>query len=127
MIKVSFCAYFANMRGVNFYQSESGKYPVKEFLDSLTGKQANKITWVLELFEDTSIVPKQYFKKLKGTDGIWEIRIIFSGDILRLLGFFETNGNFIITNGFVKKTQKTPLNEIKIAEERKRNYYERKK
>jgi len=113
------------MREVNFYQSESGKYPVKEFLDSLTGKQVKKITWVLELFEDTSIVPKQYFKKLISTDDIWEIRVIFSSDIFRLLGFFESNGNFIITNGFVKKTQKTPLNEIKIAEERKR-IYERK-
>lgn len=115
------------MREVNFYQSESGKYPAKEFLDSLTGKQANKITWVLEFFEETSIVPTQYFKKLKGADEIWEIRIIFSGDIFRLLGFFETDGNFILTNGFVKKTQKTPLNEIALAEERKRNYYERKK
>ena len=82
------------MRGVNFYQSESGKYPVKEFLDSLTGKQANKITWVLEFFEETSIVPKQYFKKLKGTDGIWKIRIIFSGDILRLLGFCRDKWKF---------------------------------
>ncbi len=115
------------MHEVNFYQSKSGKYPIKEFLDSLPGKQAKKITWVLELFEDSSIVPKQYFRKLSGTDDIWEIRIIFSGNIFRLLGFFESNGNFIITNGFRKKTQKTPLNEIKIAEERKINYYERKK
>jgi phage-related protein len=114
------------MREVNFYQSESGKYPVKEFLDSLTGKQVKKITWVLELVEDIPIIPKQYFKKLLSTDDIWEIRIIYSGNIFRLLGFFESNGNFIITNGFVKKTQKTPMNEIKIAEERKRNYYERK-
>ena len=115
------------MREVNFYQTEAGKYPAKEFLDSLAGKQAKKITWVLELFEDTAIVPKQYFKKIISSEDIWEIRIIFSGDIFRLLGFFETKGNFIITNGFMKKTQKTPLNEIKVAEERKRNYYERKK
>ena len=115
------------MREVNFYQSDSGKFPAKEFLDSLTGKQAQKITWVLQLFEETSIVPKQYFKKLTGTDNIWEVRITFAGDIFRLLGFFESNGNFIMTNGFIKKTQKTPLTEIKTAEERKRNYYERKK
>jgi phage-related protein len=115
------------MREVNFYQSESGKYPAKEFLDSLTGKQVKKITWALELFEDTSIMPKQYFKKLVGTADIWEIRVIFSSDIFRLLGFFEFNGNFIITNGFVKKTQKTPVTEIKIAEERKKDYNERKR
>lgn len=74
-----------------------------------------------------SVVPKQYFKKLKNTDGIWEIRIIFSGDIFRIFGFFENKNNFILTNGFIKKSQKTPQSEIILAEERKRNYYERKK
>ena len=115
------------MPEVNFYQSESGKYPVVEFLESLSGKQAQKIAWVLELFEELSVVPKNYFKKLKNTEDIWEIRIIFSGNIFRILGFFENNNNFVLTNGFIKKSQKTPQSEIKMAEERKRNYYERKK
>ena len=114
------------MPEINFFQSETGKYPVIEFLDSLRGKRAQKIAWVLELFEDLSIVPKQYFKKLKNTDEIWEIRITFAGDIFRILGFFENNNTFILTNGFIKKYQKTPRNEIKLAEERKRNYYKRK-
>lgn len=115
------------MREVNFYQLESGKFPAKEFLDTLTGKQAQKVTWVLQLFEETSIAPKQYIKKLTGTDNIWEVRIIFAGEIFRLLGFFDSGKNFIITNGFKKKSMKTPQNEIKTAEERKRNYFERKK
>ena len=115
------------MRVINIYRSESGKYPAKDFLDSLNGKQAQKIVWVLELFEELSIVPKQYFKKLKNTNDIWEIRVLFSGDIFRMLGFFESSGNFILTNGFVKKSQKTPQSEIKTAEDRKRNYCERKK
>ncbi|MBZ0183619.1 MAG: type II toxin-antitoxin system RelE/ParE family toxin [Melioribacteraceae bacterium] len=105
---------------------ESGKNPVIEFFDSLNGKQVQKITWVLELFEEMSVVPKQYFKKLKNTDDIWEIRITFSGDIFRILGFFESNNNFVLTNGFIKKSQKTPQSEINLAEERKRNYFERK-
>ncbi|MCK9426255.1 MAG: type II toxin-antitoxin system RelE/ParE family toxin [Ignavibacteriaceae bacterium] len=115
------------MPEVNFYESKSGKQPIVDFLNSLTGKQAQKIAWVLQLFEEKNIVPKQYFKKLKSTDDIWEIRIIYSGDIFRILGFFESNNIFILTNGFIKKTQKTPFNEIKIAEERKREYIERKK
>lgn len=114
------------MPEMNFYQAESGKYPVMDFLDSLNGKQTQKIAWVLELFEEMSIVPKQYFKKLKNTENIWEIRIIFSGDIFRLLGFLDVNNNFVLTNGFIKKSQKTPQSEINLAEERKRNYYERK-
>jgi len=36
------------------------------------------------------------------------------------------NNCFILTNGFIKKTQKTPQSEINLAEERNRNYYERK-
>ena len=115
------------MREINFYETESGKSPVIDFLNSLTGKQAQKITWVLELVEETSIIPKQYFKKLINTEDIWEVRITFAGDIFRLLGFFEEDGNFIITNGFAKKTQNTPQKEIKLAEDRRRNYYERKK
>lgn len=115
------------MPEVNFYKLESGKNPVIEFFDSLNGKQVQKITWVLELFEEMSVVPKQYFKKLKNTDDIWEIRITFSGDIFRILGFFESNNNFVLTNGFIKKSQKTPQSEINLAEERKRNYFERKK
>ena len=114
------------MPEVNFYKLESGKNPVIEFFDSLNGKQVQKITWVLELFEEISVVPKQYFKKLKNTDDIWEIKITFSGDIFRILGFFESNNNFVLTNGFVKKSQKTPQSEINLAEERKRNYFERK-
>lgn len=58
------------MPEVNFFQSESGKYPVIDFLDSLSGKQTQKIAWVLELFEEMTIVPKQYFKKLKNTEDI---------------------------------------------------------
>ncbi|MBU2447312.1 MAG: type II toxin-antitoxin system RelE/ParE family toxin [Bacteroidetes bacterium] len=82
---------------------------------------------MLELFEDSNIVARQYFKKLKNTNDIWEIRIIHSGDIFKILGFFESQNVFVLTNGFVKKTQKIPLSEIRIAEERKRDYYERKK
>lgn len=107
------------MPEVNFYKLDSGKNPVIEFFDSLNGKQVQKITWVLELFEEMSVVPKQYFKKLKNTDDIWEIRITFSGDIFRILGFFESNNNFVLTNGFIKKSQKTPQSEINLAEKEK--------
>ena len=114
------------MREVNFYKSSSGKSPIIDFLDSLSGKQAQKITWVLEIIEESRIVPKQYFKKLINTDNIWEVRVISSSNIFRLLGFFDGNNLVILTNGFVKKTQKTPKNEIKLAEKRKKDYLERK-
>lgn len=59
------------MREVNFYTTSSGKFPITDFLDSLSGKQVQKITWVLEIIEEFDIVPKQYFKKLENTDDIW--------------------------------------------------------
>ena len=115
------------MREVIFYKTASGKCPVEEFLDSLTGKQADKVTWTLSLVEELQIVPKQYFKKLIGTDDIWEVRVELGNDIFRLLGFFDSGCIVILTNGFAKKTQKTPPNEIVVAEERKRDYLTRKK
>lgn len=103
------------MREINFYKNNSGKSPVIEFLNSITGKQAQKITWVLDIIESSHIVPKQYFKKLVNTDDIWEIRI----------GFFDGNNLIILTNGFLKKSKKTPKHEIKMAERRKKDYLNR--
>lgn len=114
-----------NMPEINFFFSKNGKSPVTEFLNSLTGKQLQKITWVLEYFEETNIIPKQYFKKLTNSDNIWEIRTIYAGNIFRLLGFFDMENVFVITNGFIKKTQKTPEKEIRIAEKRKLEYLKR--
>lgn len=73
------------------------------------------------------MVPKQYFKKLDGTDDIWEVRTEFGSDTFRLLGFFDMGSLVILTNGFAKKTQKTPPNEIALAERRKSEYLSRTK
>ena len=70
--------------------------------------------------------PIQYFKKLVNTDEIWEVRIRIAGDILRILGFFDTEEFVVLTNGFTKKTQKTPQREIELAESRKKDYLRRK-
>ena len=62
-------------RIVVFYRTSDGKCPVEDFLESLPGKVAQKIVWVLKLLEDLDVVPSLYFKKLIGTDEIWECRI----------------------------------------------------
>ena len=95
---------------------------VEAFIDRLTDKQAQKVVWVLKLIEDLNVIPAQYWKKLTNTDGIWEARIQFGGNIFRILGF-EDDGHFVVlTNGFTKKTQKTPKREIELAEQRKKTY-----
>jgi len=96
------------VRKVDFYRLPNSNSPVEAFLDTLTGKQAQKILWVLQLIEELETIPRQYFKKLVDNEGIWEARIQFGGDIFRLLGFFDGDTLLILTNGFAKKTQKTP-------------------
>lgn len=110
------------MRAIIFYKTQNGGCPVEEFLDSLAAKQARKVTWVLNLVETLDMVPIQYFKKLEGTADIWEVRVDFGSDTFRLLGFMDRGNLVILTNGFAKKTQKTPTAEIKLAEQRKTDY-----
>jgi phage-related protein len=115
------------MRTVNFYRFLNGNSPIEEFLDSLAGKQAQKVLWVLQLIEELDVIPRQYFKKLIDSEGIWEVRIQFGNDIFRLLGFFDGGVLLILTNGFAKKTQKTPPQEIALAVRRKEEYLARRK
>ena len=115
------------MRTVEFYRLSNGNSPVEEFLDSLTGKQAQKVLWVLQLVEELDIVPRQYFKKLVDSEGIWEVRVQFGNDIFRLLSFFDGGSLLILTNGFAKKTQKTPPQEIALAIHRKNKYLARRR
>ena len=113
------------MREIHFYRTESGLCPVEEFLDSLSAKQAKKVVWVLQLIEEIDIVPAQYFKKLVSTDDIWEVRIQVGNNIFRILGFLDDDRLVVLNHAFQKKTQKTPKKEIKIAQERKKDYLSR--
>jgi phage-related protein len=74
------------------------------------------------LIEELDIVPKEYFKKLTGTDDLWEVRIQSGNNIFRILGFFDGKNLVILNHAFIKKSQKTPRKEIKIAEKRKHDY-----
>jgi phage-related protein len=115
------------VREIIFYKAKNGSSPIEEFLDSLPVKQAKKITWVLQLIEMLDSIPIQYFKKLDGTEDIWEVRVDFGNDAFRLLGFFDEGNLVILTNGFAKKTRKTPISEISLAERRKTDYQSRKR
>ena len=80
---------------------------------------------MLNLIEEQERVSTVYFKKLISTDDIWEVRVQSGNNIFRLLGFLDGNELVILTHAFQKKTQKTPRNEIKIAEKRKKDYLNR--
>ena len=114
------------MREIIFYRTQTNECPIEQFLDSLNSKQAQKVTWVLQLIEELELIPATYFKKLTNTDDLWEIRVQQGNNIFRLLGFFDAENFVVLTNGFQKKTQKTPQSEILLSEQRKKDYLIRK-
>ena len=61
-------------------------------------------------------------EKMAATDDLWEVRVIFAGNIFRLLGWMEGTDKLVLAHGFTKKTEKTPLQEIQITETRKKIY-----
>ena len=75
------------------------------------------------LQEKGNMLREPYSKHLD--DGIFELRCKFGSDITRVLYFFYYEGKIILTNGFVKKTQKTPKEEIQIAKDRRKDFIER--
>lgn len=110
------------MREIIFYRTRSNECPVEEFLDSLDSKQAQKVAWVMQLVEELELVPQTYLKKLANTEELWEIRVQQGNNIFRFLGFFDNKNFIVLTNGFKKKTQKTPKAEILLSEQRKKDY-----
>jgi len=115
------------VRNIVFYRRESGASSIEEFLDSLSSKQAQRVAWVLRLIEEIDSVPAQYFKKMPGTEDLWEVRIQSGSDTIRLLGFLIGSRSLVLTNGFAKKTMKVPRKEIALAEQRRRDYLSRSK
>ena len=111
------------VREVVFYRTPSGRSPIEDFLDTLPSKHARKVAWVLSLVEDLELVPTQYFQKMRGTEDLWEVRVRAGSDIYRLLGFFDGPRLVVLAHAFQKKTQKTPLQAIRLAAERKREYF----
>jgi phage-related protein len=113
------------MRLIKFYETTSGRKPVEEFMDSLKANEAQKVVWVLKLIEDLRFVPTEYFKKLRNTDDIWEVRARYGNNTFRLLGFMDKETLVVLTNAFAKKNQKTPKSEIDLAEKRRKEYLAR--
>ena len=114
------------MRGFKLiaYEKENGEVPVEEFLDSINPKMRAKLYGLMGILQEKgNMLREPYSKHLD--DGIFELRCQFGNDITRILYFFFYEGKIIMTNGFVKKTQKTPKEEIQLAKERRKDFIER--
>jgi phage-related protein len=109
---------------VVFYEKENGDCPVESFLASLDTKMRAKMVGLLELLEEIGNGLREPYSK-QIDNGIFEIRCKVGSNITRVLYFFYFEGKIVLTNGFVKKTQKTPREEIRLAKERRTDFIER--
>ncbi len=114
------------MFDVEYYEKEDGTFPAEEFILSLDSKMQAKMFHELDLLETFGNQLREPHSKPLG-DGIYEIRAKVASGITRVLYFFVINKKIILTNGFVKKTQKTPDNEIALAKKYRKDYLERNK
>lgn len=109
---------------VEFYKTEDGTKPAEEFMLSQDTKMKAKLFQIVDLLEEYGNQLRKPYSSPLG-DGIFEIRAKVGTDISRVLYFFYYEGRIIFTNGFVKKTQKTPRSEIEKAKRYRENFLER--
>ena len=102
------------MWSVEFYEKANGVKPVEDFLNELDNKMRAKAIRDINLLKEFGNTLREPYSKHVG-DGIFELRIQMAGDITRILYFFYIEKRIILTNGFIKKTNKTPKSEIDRA------------
>ena len=82
-----------------------------------------KIEYVFKVIRNVQNVPKKILDHITGTDGLFEIRVEFESNIYRIFCCFDKGNLVVLFNGFQKKTQKTPKNEIDMALKLKEEYF----
>ena len=106
---------------VEFYTKDNGEKPAKDFILGLDEKMRAKVLGIIHVLEEKgNQLREPYSKHLE--DGIFEIRGKVGTDITRVLYFFYYGKKIIMTNGFIKKTQETPKQEIRLAKSYRKDY-----
>ena len=104
-------------RKITFYKNY-----FQDFFSKQSKKVKAKIVWTFDLIEDLHRVPETYLKYINNSDGLYEIRVQIGSDIIRIFCFFDHGKLVILANGFQKKSQKIPRNEIAKALKIKAEY-----
>ncbi len=115
---------------IEYYRRENGDTPVFDFLLTLNPKQRAKAYREIELLQKHGPnLREPYVKTIKGykNKGIFELRVKFSTDISRIFYFLYLNNVYVLLNGFVKKTNNIPENEIEKARKYRIDYEMRNK
>ena len=112
------------MYTIEFYTTKDGEKPAKDFIFTLDEKMQAKMLRNLDLLETNGPTLRMpYSEALE--DGIFELRAKESSNITRVFYFFYVGKKAILTNGFVKKSQKTPKKELALAKKYKADYERR--
>lgn len=109
---------------VEYYEKSDGSRPAEEFILAQDKKMQAKIFSVLTFLESEGPKLREPYSKSLG-DGIFEVRAKQGSDISRVLYFFVVGRKIILTNGFIKKTQKTPQGEIDKAKRYRIDYQQK--
>jgi len=106
---------------IEYYQSETGRFPVVEFIESLDAKSGAKVARTLDLLEEFGInLGMPYARYLEKQ--LWELRIRHGRNRYRIIYFLATGETFVLLHGFAKKSGPVSREDIEIAGNR-RGYY----
>ena len=109
---------------VVFYEKEDGTIPAAEFMVSLDEEMRAKITRSLKILEARGYTLRApYSKEL--TMESWNCARTFGGNISSVLYFFVVGNTAVVAKGFIKKSQKTPPEEIQRAKTYRADYERR--
>ena len=106
---------------VKFYKDiKTSRSPVLDYIKRLSAKEEAKVSKYIEFLRvNKGYLDEPYSKHIKGK--IRELRVDFSHNKHRIFYFIFIKKTIILLNAFLKKTAKTPLSEIKKAEENYKN------
>jgi phage-related protein len=94
-----------------------------DFYFDQTEKVQEKIEYVFKIVQTVQNVPKKFLDHMTGTVGLYELRVEFESNIYRIFCCFDKGNLVVLFNGFQKKSQKTPKNEIDLAIKLKDEYF----
>ena len=123
---MEFCNFKVTFENMNVREVIAYENYFEDFLLRQPKKVQDKIFKIIEAIETLERVPSNYLKHIVGTSGLYEARIKLGSNIWRVFCFFDNNKLVILLNGFQKKTQKTPKNEIVLALSLMAKYYQEK-
>ena len=109
------------MWSIEYYQSETGKSPVEDFIDSLDTAVKARMARTLDFLEEFGVeLGMPYAKHLEKQ--LWELRVRQGRNRYRIIYFLATGQTFVLLHGFTKKTGPVSRSDMDMAKRRRDDY-----